>query len=52
MALTLPHGYVLGKKGTTKYDMARLAQIISEFIDDCLDSSKENVLAAFEKMAK
>jgi len=52
VALALAHGYVLGKKGTTKYEIDKLAQITDRFIDHCLDNPKDNALAAFEKIAK
>ena len=52
VALALAHGYVLGKKGTTKFEIDRLAQITDKFIDHCLDNPKDNALAAFEKIAK
>lgn len=52
VALALAHGYVLGKKGTTKYEIDRLAQITDNFVDHCLDNPKDNALAAFEKIAK
>lgn len=52
IALALVHGYVLGKKGTTKYDVETLAQITDRFIDHCLDNPKDNALAAFEKIAR
>ena len=52
VALALAHGYVLGKKGTTKYEIDKLAAITDKFIDHCLDNPKENALAAFEKIAK
>ena len=52
IALALVHGYVLGRKGTTKYDVETLAQITDRFIDYCLENPKENALAAFEKIAR
>ena len=33
VALALAHGYVLGKKGTTKFEIDRLALITDKFID-------------------
>ncbi|UCG98678.1 MAG: hypothetical protein JSW31_06460 [Burkholderiales bacterium] len=51
VALALAHGYVLGKKGTTKFEIDRLALITDKFIDHCLDNPKDNALAAFEKIA-
>jgi hypothetical protein len=52
IALALAHGYVLGKKGTTQYDVEVLAQITDQFIDYCLDHPTENALESFEKLAK
>jgi hypothetical protein len=52
VALALAHGYVLGKKGTTKFEIDKLAQITDQFIDYCLDNPKENALTAFERLAK
>ena len=52
VALALAHGYVLGRKNTTRYEIDALAQITDKFIDHCLDNPKENALAAFEKIAK
>ena len=52
VALALAHGYVLGRKNTTKYEIDALTQITDKFIDHCLDNPKENALAAFEKIAK
>lgn len=52
VALALAHGYVLGKKGTTKYEIEVLAQITDKFIDYCLDNPKANALDAFETIAK
>ncbi len=51
VALALAHGYVLGKKGTTRYEIDKLAAITDKFIDHCLDNPKDNALAAFEKIA-
>lgn len=52
IALALAHGYVLGKKGTTKYEIDRLAGITDKFVDYCLDHPNENALDAFERLAK
>ena len=51
IALALAHGYVLGKKGTTQYEVEALAQITDQFIDFCLDHPTENALQSFEKLA-
>ena len=52
IALAFTHGYMLGKKGTTQYDVDALAQITDQFIDYCLDHPAENALQSFEKFAK
>jgi len=52
IALAFAHGYVLGKKGTTQYDVDALAQVTDRFIDYCLDHPAENALESFEKLAK
>ena len=51
IALAFAHGYILGKKNTTQYDVEVLAQITDQFIDYCLDHPAENALHAFEKIA-
>lgn len=52
IALAFAHGYVLGTKGTTQYDVDALAQVTDQFIDHCLDHPAENALQSFEKIAK
>jgi hypothetical protein len=52
IALAFSHGYMLGKKGTTQYEVEALAQITDQFIDYCLDHPTENALKSFEKFAK
>ena len=52
VALALAHGYVLGRKGTTKFEVDALAKITEKFVEHCLDNPKENALAAFEALAR
>jgi len=52
ISLAFAHGYMLGKKGTTQYDVDALAQVTDQFIDYCLDHPAENALQSFEKFAK
>jgi hypothetical protein len=52
LAIAFAHGYMLGKKGTTKFEVEALAQVTDQFIDYCLDHPAENALASFEKFAK
>jgi hypothetical protein len=51
IALAFTHGYMLGKKGTTQYDVDALAQVTDRFIDHCLDHPADNALQSFEKIA-
>jgi len=52
IAVAFAHGYVLGKKGTTKYDVDALGRITDKFFDYCLDNPKANALQSFEMIAK
>jgi len=52
IALAFAHGYLLGKKGTTQYDVDRLSQVTDRFIDYCLDHPAEMALQSFEKVYK
>lgn len=52
IALAFAHGYVLGKKGTTQYEVDRLAGITDRFIDYCLDNPRANALQSFETIAE
>lgn len=50
-ALALLHGYRLGKKNTTQYQIETLAAFTDSYIDHCLDNPDDNALVAFEKIA-
>jgi len=52
IAIAFAHGYVLGKKGTTQYDVDALARVTDQFIDYCLDHPGENAMQSFEKLAR
>ena len=52
IALAFAHGYRLGRKGTTVYQVEVLADITDRFIDYCLDHPAENALQSFEKIAE
>ena len=52
IALALTHGYVLGRKNTTRYEIEVLAEITDKFIEYCLDHPTHNALESFEKIAK
>jgi hypothetical protein len=52
VSIALAHGYVLGKKGTTKYVIENLAEITDAFIEYCLDHPTANALQSFERIAR
>ena len=52
VTMGLVHGYRLGKKGVTTFDIQTLAEITDKFMDYCLDNPNEKALASFEKVAK
>ena len=52
VALALAHGYRLGKMGTTKYQIAELADLTESFIEHCLDHPNDKALEAFMKLGK
>jgi hypothetical protein len=51
LALAFVHGYRLGKKNTTQYEIEALSAVTDSFIDHCLDHPGDKALAAFEKIA-
>ena len=52
IAIAFAHGYMLGKKNTTRYVPEELGEATDKFMDYCLDNPKDNALAAFEKFTK
>jgi hypothetical protein len=48
--LAFVHGYRLGKKNTTQFDVAELSALTDRFIEHCLDKPNDKALAAFEKL--
>jgi len=51
-ALSLVHGYRLGKMNTTQYEIEALSDLTDRFIDYCLENPNEKALASFEKLGK
>ena len=51
LTLAFVHGYRLGKKGATQYDVEALSAITDKFIEHCLDNPGDKALPAFEKIA-
>lgn len=52
IALSLMHGYVMGKKGVTQYVSGSLGKASNEFIEYCLDHPYDKALDTFAKIAK
>ena len=52
LALAVLHAFILGKKGTTKFDVPKLTNATDEFVEYCLDNPKDNALAVMEKFTK
>jgi hypothetical protein len=52
IAIAFAHGYMLGKKNTTKYVPEELGNATDNFMDYCLDHPNDNALVTFEKFSK
>ena len=52
IAIALAHGYMLGKKNTTRYVPEVLGVATDNFMDYCLDHPADNALVVFEKFTK
>jgi hypothetical protein len=52
LVLAVLHAFILGKKGTTKFDVPKLTNATDEFIEFCLDNPNDNALAVMEKLTK
>jgi len=52
IAMSVLHGYTLGKKGTTKYVPADLSKVTDSFVEYCLSNPNDKALQAFTKLAK
>ena len=50
--LAFVHGYRLGKKNTTQFQVDDLTELTDKFIEHCLDNPNDKALAAFEKLGK
>ena len=52
VAIAFVHGYLLGKSGGTKFNVAAMAQQTDAFVERCLDNPNEKVLDAMMKVQK
>lgn len=46
------HGYMLGVKGTTKFNHQELLNITDKFVENCLDNPQSKALDVFKKSYK
>lgn len=52
IAISVLHGYTLGRKGATKYVPAELSKISDSFVEHCLNNPNDKALQAFTRLAK
>ena len=52
IAIGVLHGFYLGKKNTTTYDIESLSQKTDEIIEYCLDNPNAKALAAFSRFVE
>jgi hypothetical protein len=52
IAIAFAHGYLLGKKNTTRYIPEVLAVATDNFMNYCLDHPHDNALVVFEKFTR
>jgi hypothetical protein len=52
LAIGVLHAFLLGKKGTTQFDVQKLADSTDNFIEACLDNPNDNALELMEKLTK
>lgn len=52
LAIGVLHAYLLGKKGTTQFDVQTLAESTDKFIEHCLDNPNDKALESMETLTK
>jgi len=52
IAIAFLHGYILGKSGTSKFNLSVLEKQTDAFIDYCLEHSAEKAEAAMNQLKK
>ncbi len=52
VALGVMHGYALGKKGATSFNVDASNALSNDFIEYCLDNPAAKALESFEKLMK
>ena len=46
------HGYALGKKGATSFNVDASNKLSNDFIEYCLDNPRAKALESFERLVK
>ena len=52
VAIGVFHAFILGKKGTTKFDVPKLSDATDEFVERCLANPDDKALEVMEKLTK
>ena len=52
IAISVLHGYTLGRKNATKYVPAELAKMSDSFVEHCLNNPNDKALQAFTKLVR
>jgi hypothetical protein len=52
LAIGVLHAFLLGKNGTTQFDVQKLGESTDKFIEYCLDNPKDNALESMEKLTQ
>jgi len=52
LALGVMHGYALGRKGATSFNVDASNKLSNDFIEYCLDNPTAKALESFEKLMK
>ena len=52
LAIGVLHAFLLGKKGTTQFEVSTLSEATDEFIEYCLDHPNDKALGVMEKMTQ
>jgi hypothetical protein len=52
LAIVALHAFIMGKKGTTKIDIAKLTGVTDTFIETCLDNPNNKALDTMDKLSK
>jgi hypothetical protein len=52
ISLGVIHGYLLGRKGTSKYQSEKLAEATDDFVESCLDNPTAMAIKTMKTILK